>query len=40
MVRSVYYLHFLARLRYGISFLVGDNESNNIFKLKRGYLNN
>jgi hypothetical protein len=30
MIRSIYYAHFHALLRYGIIFCGGDNESNNI----------
>jgi hypothetical protein len=40
MIRSIYYAHFHALLRYGIIFGGGDNESNRIFKLqKKVYLN-
>jgi hypothetical protein len=40
MIRSTYYAHFHALLRYGIIFGGGDNESN-IFKWqKKSYLNN
>jgi hypothetical protein len=34
MIRSIYYAHFYALLRYSINFWGGDNESNNIFKLQ------
>jgi hypothetical protein len=35
MIRCIYYAHFHALLRYGITFWGGDNHSNNIFKLQK-----
>jgi hypothetical protein len=35
VIRSIYYAHFHALLRYGVVFWGEDNESNTIFKLQK-----
>jgi hypothetical protein len=35
VIRSIYYAHFHALLRYGIIFGGGDDESNTIFKIQK-----